>query len=221
MAICAICGQVVEKVTNDHIPPKSLFGTKPSNLITMPSCSDCNGGSSADDEYFRLIASEVDTAAHPDAKKANEAIVRSMARPQATGFRESLRRSIYPLEVEVGDATEVRPFVGLDVGRLDRTAAKITRGLFFHSKGYPVPANYKVLATNLALFMARPSSVEIAKLIYNYLLPKCSWIEPTVIGNDVFRYQVFFEEDDVNTVFALMEFYGRWRYFGLVWESPR
>ena len=181
MPICAICGKVVEKVTSDHIPPKSLFGAKPNNLITVPSCPDCNGGSSADDEYFRLIASEVDTAAHPDAKKANEAIVRSMARPQATRFRESLRRSIYPLEVEVGGAAEVRPFVGLDVQRLDRTAAKITKGLFFHNKGYPIPANYKVLATNLDLFMARPSSVEIAKLIYNYLLPKCSWIEPTGI----------------------------------------
>ena len=78
-----------------------------------------------------------------------------------------------------------------------------------------------MLATNLDLFMARPSSVEIAKLIYNYLLPKCSWITPTVIGNDVFSYRIFFEEDDVNTVFVLMEFYGRWRYFGLVWESLR
>lgn len=221
MPICAICGNVVEKVTSDHIPPKSLFGTKPNNLITVPSCPDCNGGSSADDEYFRLIASEVDTAVHPDAKKASEAIVRSIGRPQATGFRDSLRRSMYPVEVAVGDATEVRPFVGLDVRRLDRTADKITRGLFYHSKGYPVPANYRVLTTNLDLFMARPSSVEMAKLIYNYLLPKCSWIEPTIIGNNVFSYQIFFESDDVNTVFILMQFYGKWRYFGLVWESPR
>src|SRR5947209_12050685 len=129
MPICAICGKLVEKVTNDHIPPKSMFGTKPSNLITVPSCPDCNGGSSADDEYFRLIASEVDTAVHPDAKKTSEAIVRSMGRPQAKGFRESLRRSMYPVEVAVGDATEVRPFVGLDVRRLDHTADKITRGL--------------------------------------------------------------------------------------------
>src|ERR1017187_4987963 len=137
MPMCAICGKVVKKLTNDHIPPKSMFGTKPSNLITVPSCPDCNGGSSADDEYFRLIASEVDTAAHPDAKKANEAIVRSMQRPQAKGFRESLRQSIYPVEVVVGGTTEIRPFVGLDVKRLDRTAAKIVKGLFFHTKGYP------------------------------------------------------------------------------------
>jgi len=219
--ICAICGKVVEKVTSDHIPPKGMFGTKPNNLITVPSCSDCNGGSSADDEYFRLIASEVDTAAHPDAMKANEAIVRSMQRPQATGFRAGLRKAIYPVEVEVGGSIEVRPFVGLDVKRLDRTAAKIIKGLFYHTKGYPVPANYSVLAKNLELFMAKPSSVEIAKLIYNYLLPKCSWVEPTVIGNDVFRYQIFFESDDVNTVFILMQFYQRWRYFGLIWESPR
>ena len=99
MPICAICGKMVNTLTNDHIPPKSMFGTKPSNLITVPSCPDCNGGSSADDEYFRLIASEVYTAAHPDAKKANEAIVRSMQRPQAKGFRESLRQSIFPVEV--------------------------------------------------------------------------------------------------------------------------
>ena len=40
------------------------------------------------------------TAVHPDAKKASEAIVRSMGRPQATGFRESLRRSMYPVEIQ-------------------------------------------------------------------------------------------------------------------------
>jgi len=219
MPICAICGQEVERVTSDHIPPKSMFGTKPSNLITVPACPDCNGGSSTDDEYFRLIASEVDTATHPDAQKASEAIARSMARPQASGFRESLRKSIYGIEVEEGGTTEVKPFFGLDVQRLDRTAKKIVKGLFYHVKGYPVPANYKVLAANLDLFMEKPLSVELAKLIYNYLLPKCSWIKPTVIGNDVFIYQVFFEDDDPNTVFVLMQFYKRWRYFGLVMEG--
>src|SRR5947209_11672359 len=125
MPICAICGREVERVTNDHIPPKSMFGTKPSNLITVPACLDCNGGSSADDEYFRLIASEVDTATHPDAQKASEAIVRSMARPQACGFREALRKSVYGIEVEEGGATKIKPFFGREVQRLDRTATKI------------------------------------------------------------------------------------------------
>jgi len=66
--------------------------------------------------------------------------------------------------------------------------------------------------------MAKPSPVELARLIVNYLLPKCSWIKPTVIGNDVFSYQVFFDDDDPNTVFVLMVFYQKWRYFGLVFE---
>jgi len=219
MPICAICGRVVERVTSDHIPPKSMFGTKPSNLITVPACPECNGGSSTDDEYFRLIASEVDTATHPDAQKASEAIVRSMARPQASGFREALRKSIYGIEVDEGGSTQVKPFFGLDVQHLDRTAKKIVKGLFYHAKGYPIPANYKVLAANLDLFMEKPVSVELAKLIVNYLLPKCSWIKPTTIGNDVFSYQVFFEDDDPNTVFVPMQFYKRWRYFGLVLES--
>jgi len=215
MPICAICGETVEDVTRDHIPPKSMFAVKPSNLITVPACPKCNGGSSADDEYFRLIASEIDTAAHPDAKKVSESIARSMARPQAAGFREGLCQSIYPVEVD----GELRPFFGLDAQRLDRAAMKIVRGLFFHVKNYPVPSNYKVLAANLDLFMENPSSVELAKLIYNYLLPKCSWIKPTVIGNAVFSYQVFWEEDDPDTMFMLMVFYGRWRYFGFVMEQ--
>jgi len=210
---------MVEKVTNDHIPPKNMFGTKPSNLITVPACSDCNGGSSTDDEYFRLIASEVNTATHPDAQNANEAIIRSMARPQASGFREALRKSVYGIEVEQDGVIEVKPFVGLDVRRLDRTAKKIVKGLFYHIRGYPVPAKYKVVAANLDLFMEKPVSVELAKLIVNYLLPKCSWIPPTIIGNDVFTYQVYFENDDTNTVFVLMQFYKRWRYFGLVMEA--
>ena len=215
MPICAICGKNVECVTRDHIPPKSMFAVKPSNLITVPACLECNGGSSADDEYFRLIASEIDTATHPDAKKVSESIAKSMARPQAAGFRERLRQSIYSLEVE----GEYRPFFGLDVKRLDRAAMKFVKGLFFHVKEYPVPPNYKVLEANLDLFMEKPSSIKLAKLIYNYLLPKCSWIKPTVIGNDVFSYQVFWEEDDPNTMFILMVFYGRWRYFGLVMEN--
>ena len=99
MPVCAICGSEAEKTTRDHIPPKSMFGIKPDNLITVPSCLPCNGGSSADDEYFRLIAAELDTATHPDAEKVNESIVKSLGREQAARFRDRLRQSVYPVEV--------------------------------------------------------------------------------------------------------------------------
>ena len=219
MPICAICGREVENVTDDHIPPKNLFSKIPENRIVVPACLECNGGTAKDDEYFRLLASEIDTATHPQAKKPNEAIVRSLARPEAAKFRESLRQQVYGLQISESDPSQITPFLGLDVQRLDRTVNKIVKGLFYHVRGYPVPAAYKVLATNLDLFMEKPNSVELAKLIRNYLLPKCSWVTPTVIGEGVFTYQFFSEDDDPNTAFVLMMFYGRWRFFGFVMEA--
>jgi hypothetical protein len=51
---CVYCGEL-GPVSRDHIPPRNLFPQpRPSNLITVPACHQCNGAASLDDEYFRL-----------------------------------------------------------------------------------------------------------------------------------------------------------------------
>lgn len=49
---CAYCGKPA--TTRDHLPPKGLFTPPlPEDLVTVPACSLCNNGASADDEVFR------------------------------------------------------------------------------------------------------------------------------------------------------------------------
>ena len=55
--ICYLCRKR-SGVTSDHVPPKNLFPRpRPSNLITVPCCRECNNRFSKHDEYFRLFAS--------------------------------------------------------------------------------------------------------------------------------------------------------------------
>jgi len=67
---CYICGDTLVPVpkghngpllpkhrTSDHVPPKGIFNDpKPSNLITVPACHECNGKHSGFDEQLRTLA---------------------------------------------------------------------------------------------------------------------------------------------------------------------
>lgn len=50
-AHCAYCGS--PKVSDDHVPPRSLFSADKTNLITVPACYEHNGKRSDLDEKFR------------------------------------------------------------------------------------------------------------------------------------------------------------------------
>jgi len=55
--ICCYCGALAE--TKDHIPPQSFFTPdekKSIQLITVPSCFNCNNSASASDEAFKVIS---------------------------------------------------------------------------------------------------------------------------------------------------------------------
>jgi hypothetical protein len=67
---CYLCGRPVRRLsvkpgeqypsdglTMDHVPPKGLFpDPKPSNLLTLPCCYECNNGKSSFDEKLRILA---------------------------------------------------------------------------------------------------------------------------------------------------------------------
>lgn len=51
---CAICG-TRDATGRDHVPPRNIFPRPwPSDLITVPACDVCNGGSSPNDEEFKV-----------------------------------------------------------------------------------------------------------------------------------------------------------------------
>lgn len=54
LGICVFCNKR-PAVTKDHIPPKGIFlKPRPSNLIRVPACEECNTGSSDLDERFMV-----------------------------------------------------------------------------------------------------------------------------------------------------------------------
>jgi hypothetical protein len=51
---CAICG-TRDATGRDHVPPRCIFSRPwPSDLITVLACDECNGGSSPNDEEFKV-----------------------------------------------------------------------------------------------------------------------------------------------------------------------
>ena len=62
-ARCYLCGKTGKetpegKLTREHVPPRNLFPEpRPSDLITVPCCGDCNHRAHEDDEYLRLAVS--------------------------------------------------------------------------------------------------------------------------------------------------------------------
>ena len=56
---CYLCGSTTQ-VTREHLPAKNLFPKpRPSNLITVPCCYECNNKYSKEDEYFRVAVSSL------------------------------------------------------------------------------------------------------------------------------------------------------------------
>lgn len=87
-SVCAICGESGKKLTEDHIPPKGLFGEKGKREpIIVLSCEDCNTGSSKEDELCRLLALEWQAIQHPRTLGVQASIVRSLKRPEAAVSR--------------------------------------------------------------------------------------------------------------------------------------
>jgi hypothetical protein len=128
MGDCIYCGHAATSV--DHVPPKGLI--RPSrrvDLWTVDSCDQCNGGSSGDEEYFRLMV--VGALCHtPEADELFDgSISRSMdKRPSKESW----------LFDSLG-VVDGQPCIEWDLITLHRVALKIARGLA-HRMGLEQPA---------------------------------------------------------------------------------
>jgi hypothetical protein len=130
--ICVYCGAIA--TTDDHIPPRCLYGkNKPSNLVTVPACEDCNQGASMDDQYAMRLAAVEGAERTKAGEEVNEAFERSLQRPQAAGMSRSFYESTYPVEVFTQSGLFVRHGVGFDVqpDRITTLMNRLIRGFFW------------------------------------------------------------------------------------------
>jgi hypothetical protein len=137
--ICVYCGQE-KKLTVDHVPPKLLFATPyPANLLTVPSCRDCNKSFQKDDEYTRTVVCLDDRAKHhKDAKAKLPAVLRSLERPTAKAFADYL---VSQSRETIVLGPNGIPLIEMELSntRLNATGARIMRGLFYVETGSSLP----------------------------------------------------------------------------------
>ena len=186
--VCVYCGST-EALTDDHIPPKTLFPKpRPANLITVRSCRSCNEGASKDDEYFRLVISmRHDSGDHPAVKKILPSIYRSLQKSNKKGFQQALFNSMCDLDITSrgGISLGTAPGYDVDLHRLDRVAARITTGLYFHEIGTRVPDNRHVKAYS-ASGLTHVDSDTSARIID--ICDKVGRNPPKVFGENIFAY---------------------------------
>ena len=141
--ICVFC-KIDGDVTDDHIPPKYLFKGYPDNeLIKVPACEKCNGGSKLDDEYFVafLIAQE-DVASNTQAQKLNRKLREKFDTTDLKGLEYRMYSQLHSkdLYTPAGIYLGRRGFIYPQYNRIDGSLKKIIKGLFFHLMKTPFPS---------------------------------------------------------------------------------
>jgi hypothetical protein len=119
---CAYCG--APKVTDDHVPPKSLFTADRTNLITVPACDAHNAKRSILDEEFRNYVSMRIGTPTPTTQALWAKMVRGM-RQNRRMRDEFVRNSVWSPELQ---AFEVK----IETDAFKPMIEWITRGLYWH-----------------------------------------------------------------------------------------
>ena len=205
--VCAYCG-VDSATTVDHVPPRGIFSKpRPSNPITVPACENCNCGESKDDEYFKTMVSAMGDAGGNDAaSQIYKKVLKSLDRPQASGYKQAIIDSMELLEngkvLNAVDANRIHSVV-------DRTAV----GLNFHHIGELLPSNYSVESFILDRNQW-PTEENLLTLI-----ALAAKTEPAVIKDGEFSYWRLPCDSDAHTCFYVFEFYGRICFGALITQT--
>jgi hypothetical protein len=148
--LCPVC---VEKkaLTVDHVPPKGVFlKPRPTNTITVWTCSQCNEGTKLDDEYFRVyIAARAEPGSHLYRLWKEKVVESTFQRSPALRaelaagmdmMKEHHKRE--PLQTFDGrtltdeEAARALPLLR---ERIERVVRKIVRCLHAYHEGEPLP----------------------------------------------------------------------------------
>ncbi len=144
---CAYCGAPPEDW--DHVPPKALFARQNRrDLIKVPTCRACNNGESKDDQYLlQMLTMREDTQASPDAREAHARLVRGMQHPRRRKFLEAtVDRFEFRERIARGISLGMQPAFQISWPRVDRSVARIVRGLFAHENQRRLPDDYVAVA---------------------------------------------------------------------------
>lgn len=140
--VCAICG-VREASTRDHVPPKNLFPEpRPSDLITVPACCECNNGSSVEDEDFRTYLALQIGKQSDIADKLWLSSKRSLDR--RTRMRREFLKSLATATILTPAGPVQRTAFAIPCRVYDVVFERVVRGLYLHHFGSILGPDVKV-----------------------------------------------------------------------------
>lgn len=215
--ICIYCG-LNRTLTVDHIPPKCLFPKpRPSDLVKVPSCRECNASASKDDEYFRLMLTlREDAFGNANVEALLPTVYRSLNRESSIGFRKLLLKNLRTIEVHTPAGLYLgnRKGYNVDLERLGRVAARTVKGLFYHEKGFRLPDSHKIGAFQEDGL--RDLAGDARKELLHTIIAPLTSKSPKEIGKKAFKYWVSFTDTDPCTSAWLLIFYERVPFICLV-----
>jgi len=182
--------------SSDHVPPKNLFPKpRPSDLVEVPSCNNCNHGASNDDEYFRTVLATFEvTGDHPDVQRVLPDVHRALNNPKKKGFARSFIKTIQLVQrvTPSGLYAGVAPTFSFDKGRLLRVVERTVKGLLSHERGIRLPESCEAVAYFGGDIVQDISPfAQSLRRVAEYMATR----PHKTIGNNVFAYSVVFAED--------------------------
>lgn len=138
--LCVLCGDV-EATTSDHIPPQGIYPKPRDNDIqfhTVPACRACNGGTSQEDEEFKVILSLDTSLGREDDARLVDWVAKTVAHNKKLGKHVLYNHQKVKL---IDDKGKQRSCVQVSFGSeaYDVVAQKIIRGLYWKETGYVLP----------------------------------------------------------------------------------
>ena len=166
--ICVYCGRR-EKETDDHVPPKSFYPKpRPSDLITVPACLQCNQDAGKDEEFFlaTFMFSEAGITKAGNllwSEKLRRMYEKNLGLKRK--IADNLERSdiMTPAGIFLGRKMTIKT----DEARFERVANKIVKGLYYFEYKETMPANTKLMT----LFLRNQEHFDAAKKVVDELRP--------------------------------------------------
>jgi hypothetical protein len=134
-----------------------------------------------------MLSMRHDTGDHSAVKQILPSIYRSLQRSAQKGFQQALFDSMSEVDILSTSGIYLGTADGynVDLTRLDRVAARITTGLFYHEFGKRIPADFRVI-TYSADGIVNANTDAKTRIIK--MFDKVTSDEPRVFGDRVFVY---------------------------------
>ncbi len=141
--VCYNCGK--EASTKDHIPPKCLFPKDcRSQLITVPSCTECNQRTSSDEQYFLVTLTSRRDHNPVQLEVWKQRVLPQLQEEEFDGLRKSLLSQTRVIWLPSENGFVETPIVRVNTTRVKRVIGKTARGLYYHEVGRPLPSTHTV-----------------------------------------------------------------------------